>query len=127
MKLKDFDFRIVYENDIIDDCIAVYNDNGGYIMLGDEDVKEDFEIELWTGFRDKGGAKIFSGDIINFRDKNYLVELNKKLELSVICRTKDCVYRMNTSKSNFKNCKVIGNIHENPQLLEQQSFNKPIL
>lgn len=76
------------------------------------------EIELWTGFRDKGGVKIFSGDIINFRDKNYLVKLNKNLELSVICRTQVSVYGIHTSKGNFKNCKVVGNIHENKELLD---------
>ncbi|PZT47242.1 hypothetical protein B6S12_10075 [Helicobacter valdiviensis] len=118
MKLEDFDFRVVYENDIIDNCIAVYNGGSEYVMLEDEDIKGDIKIELWTGFRDKGGVKIFAGDILNFRGKNYLVEFNKHLELSVICRTKDSVYGMHTSKGNFKNCKVVGNIHENKELLD---------
>ncbi len=131
MKLSEFDFRIW------DKGINGYIKNQAILTIGNkmlvgnihigemgefefmsENYDDDLEIELWTGFRDKGGVKIFSGDIISFRDKNYLVELNKKLELSVISRTKDYVHKMHTSKGNFKNCKVIGNIHENAELLK---------
>lgn len=130
MKLEDFDFRVwdeeqqsfLGENALgVAPIINILNKRVFYPFVDNNDKElnqEALEIELWTGFRDKGGVKIFAGDILHFRDKNYLVKLNKNFELSVICSIKDSVHRMHTSKGNFKNCKVIGNIHENPQLLE---------
>ncbi|EAI3897969.1 hypothetical protein YN70_005390 [Campylobacter coli] len=112
MKLSDFDFRI-YDigNEYYMEPKFAFTDEVGSEM-------DNYEIELFTGLYDKGGVKIFAGDILNFRGKNYLVKINKKLEVSIITESNDSVYIMHKSKSNLKECKIIGNIHENAELLK---------
>ncbi|EGS0795761.1 hypothetical protein I7U11_001635 [Campylobacter coli] len=113
MKLSEFDFRI-YDigNEYYMEPKFAFTDEVGSEM-------DNYEIELFTGLYDKGGVKIFAGDILNFRGKNYLVKINKKLEVSIITEYNDSVYMMHKSKGNLKECKIIGNIHENEELLKQ--------
>ncbi|EAI3824164.1 hypothetical protein XJ45_07755 [Campylobacter coli] len=136
MKLSEFDFRIWdnnYKGYIFKNrTISKYSDSADredslagrirkenhYGDLVFDDWSCDCEIELFTGLYDKGGVKIFAGDILNFRGKNYLVKINKKLEVSIITEYNDSVYMMHKSKGNLKECKVIGNIHENEKLLK---------
>ncbi|HEB7547447.1 YopX family protein [Campylobacter coli] len=112
MKLSDFDFRI-YDigNEYYMEPKFAFRDEVGSEI-------DNYEIELFTGLYDKGGVKIFAGDIINFRGKNYLVKMNKKLKTIIICESKDSVYIMHISKGNLKECKVVGNIHENEEILK---------
>ncbi|HEH5157065.1 TPA: hypothetical protein SG801_001372 [Campylobacter coli] len=119
MKLSEFDFRVYHNirNEYITDKYIVsnlFND----LINGATDLIIDYEIELFTGLYDKGGVKIFAGDILNFRGKNYLVKMNKELKTIIICESKDSAYIMYISKGNLKECKVIGNIHENKELLK---------
>ncbi|WP_144581977.1 YopX family protein [Campylobacter coli] len=110
MKLSDFDFRI-YDigNEYYMEPKFAFRDEVGSEI-------DNYEIELFTGLYDKGGVKIFEGDILNFRGKNYLVKMNKELKTIIICESKDIV--MHISKGNLKECKVIGNIHENEEILK---------
>lgn len=60
MKLKDFDFRLVLKNDnqthlIYRECARNY--------INDPDLK-DCEIELWTGYTDSNGKRIYENDLI---------------------------------------------------------------
>lgn len=123
MKLSDFDFRIwnnnskTYEAGSIIESLGFINKV--FNQLTYEKPTINYEIELFTGLYDKGGVKIFAGDILNFRGKNYLVKMNKKLKTIIICESKDSVYIMHISKGNLiKECKVIGNIHENEEILK---------
>lgn len=47
MKLKDFDFRIWHKS--------------GNSFVGNDD---DMELELWTGYKDSKGTRIYENDII---------------------------------------------------------------
>ncbi len=129
MKLSDFDFRIwnnnskTYEAGSIIESLGFINKV--FNQLTYEKPTINYEIELFTGLYDKGGVKIFAGDILNFRGKNYLVKMNKKLKTIIICESKDSVYIMHISKGNLiKECKVIGNIHENEEILKNTELLK---
>ena len=129
MKLSEFDFRVwnnnskTYEAGSIIESLGFINKV--FNQLTYEKPTINYEIELFTGLYDKGGVKIFAGDILNFRGKNYLVKMNKKLKTIIICESKDSVYIMHISKGNLiKECKVIGNIHENEEILKNTELLK---
>lgn len=78
-------------------------------------IKED-ALGQYTGLKDKNGSKIFEGDIVK---KN----VNGK-ELKGLVEYKDCAFGVRTDNDGsglflcfFNECEVIGNIHDNPELL----------
>lgn len=62
----------------------------------------------YTGLKDKFGIEIFEGDII-------YVEYNYLGSMPVVFKQGS----FNILKYDIKRCKVIGNIHENPELLKE--------
>ncbi|EAI7024799.1 hypothetical protein CJM00_08865 [Campylobacter jejuni] len=134
MKLQDFDFRI-WNNET-----ERYETNKPLISLLMIDVLtrvahlngNKFEIELWTGYFDKNGNKIYENDIIkneSLEEIYYITRDNTYKMFKIIIYDKDCnenLYRKkNPADINLlkmlvsdKNMSVIGNIHENPELLK---------
>lgn len=95
MKLKDFDFRIWHkESESFVDMVVSGTDLR--IIPTDDD---DMELELWSGFYDSKGTKIYEGDIVQDSQGNTLVVSD-----SVIAIIKKI------------DVEVIGNIHENAEL-----------
>ncbi|HHP0356101.1 TPA: YopX family protein [Campylobacter lari subsp. concheus] len=91
-----------------------------------------WEIELWTGFYDKNGKKIYENDILKNEvfDEYYLVSWNETSKMLRVytydTNSQGKLYKkenavdisfFKTIPSN-KYMEVIGNIHENPELLK---------
>ena len=82
-------------------------------ILPDLDNKR-YVIEQYTELKDKNGTEIYEGDIVDFSsysECDYLDDAGPK----VFKFPDDYAYL-----SSMDNLEVIGNIHENPELLEEK-------
>ena len=129
MKLKDFDFRIwlngssyIYFNEIGFKTI-----NQNYFLPCCSD-NEDLELELYTGFKDKKGVKIFENDIVLFipnDSEKFLHTINYDKERGFFFSDD-----YNLDDEYCEGCtEVIGNIHKNKELVdfmekEKKSFKE---
>lgn len=97
-----------------------------------EDEPLDVEIELPTGFKDKNGQKIYEGDIISEEFK-YGNEKTRTIWQVRWCND-ECAFELHyVSGFEVEDCslyaddeedyEVIGNIHENPELLEAKNVD----
>lgn len=103
-----------------------YNGEYGYVyfdvnkglqeVLGDDFVKTYvIKIEQCTGLKDKNGKLIFEGDIVVFYGMVYEVVWDNEFSRFSMKRNEFHSFNIDVYK-----CEVIGNIHENPELLEVQ-------
>ncbi|EAK4948596.1 hypothetical protein B7681_06010 [Campylobacter coli] len=150
MKLKDFDFRIwdgkKYINNVkggvyihkINDYIKCLKRNQvcyDYEFELDDLDNSNLEIELFTGFYDKNGKKIFEGDILEYTRwcEQYMEDAEHSETIyGVVCfDTNGGLYSkllngefgwffehfMNDKNNTIEEMSIIGNIHENKELL----------
>ncbi|EMZ37546.1 hypothetical protein C826_01610 [Helicobacter bilis WiWa] len=142
MQLKDFDFRLWHN---LSECFVEIR--GGFLTANGKDEivfekslivpidDENAEIELWSGFYDSKGTKLYEGDIVKYDSKTaplvvvferntfYIIDTSIEKDLQVDCGTRlQCIYeRSNGYKDNTIECvEVIGNIHENADLLKKR-------
>ncbi|MDY5949869.1 MAG: YopX family protein [Helicobacter sp.] len=142
MKLKDFDFRLwsamdniylynpsltithfksaVYENAYSMEVGEVIDENKDEreVLIGclDNNRYKSIEIELWSGFYDCKRVKIYENDIVSCNNATYQVVYERG------------VFWVKNNKHNlimaqaihYEPLEVIGNIHENADLLEEE-------
>ncbi|MBS9336426.1 YopX family protein [Fructobacillus papyrifericola] len=108
---------------------VIYADNGDVGEVNDdelvEDIVHDTVVEQFTGLHDKNGKDIYESDVV----KLHVVILSPDDKVGVIEYSPEFGYCINFGKAiarqeywaaNDKHTiEVIGNIHENPELLEK--------
>lgn len=130
MKPQDFDFRIwdnstdrFIELAISDNIRAIPRENDNLVL------------ELWSGFYDSKGTKIYEGDIVKYRTQEqplvavferstfYIVDTSIEKDLQVDCAMHLQSLYENRDKGYTNNklecLQVLGNIHENAELLKE--------
>ena len=84
---------------------------------------EDLVLMQSTGLVDKNGKEIFEGDILDYRGRKALVRWHGSYA-SFIYRFVDELQKRNTEWKPlylaYMKCEIIGNIYENPELLEDK-------
>ncbi len=94
---------------------------------GDADNIDPETVGQFTGLTDKNGKKIFEGDICRFREWNkgemcWIGKVHFEHQQFMISGVpnKECETMFELCMSRFipENIEVIGNIHDNPELLE---------
>lgn len=83
--------------------------------------QKDMVLMQYTGLYDKNGKEIYEGDIIKYRQHYF--NINSETQLAYPLKTKEVkwnydrwnVFETNAGESEIE---VIGNIYENPELLE---------
>ena len=130
---REIKFRVWDHNTdtmMIPDNFEFYDGKIGWIDAGQEAGPESgndgypdqFEIMQYTGLHDKNGREIYEGDIVDIGLENQ----DGKLVLApVIYWEYIAGYVLDNGGNGIwqrltKDCKVIGNIYENPDLLEAQ-------
>ena len=105
-------------------CVMTFNVNGNtyssMFYLTDIEVIPE-TVGQYTGLTDKNGIKIFDGDIIqdsNYPEYVFRIEYHNGTIIASEIHTFDKVYLDNFICFNIFEAFVIGNIHDNPELLE---------
>lgn len=88
-----------------------------YILDEHNDIHylNDIELLEYTGIKDNKGKEIYEGDIIQTKDFYECGELVFKGEMEVV---KDLNYYINGCVFIDTSGEVVGNVYENPELLE---------
>lgn len=102
IKFRAWDFK---NKEIIEDAMTLngtlfYKDNPNFVLL------------QFTGLKDKNGKEIFEGDIVKFK-----VIGGERKEVIIF---EDGCFLAGSFYLNRKDVEIIGNIYENPELLERR-------
>lgn len=129
MKLKDFDFRLWHKPSkrFVDMSVR-----GADLRIIPADDDYNMELELWSGLCDKEGKRIYEGDIVAHVDKCRCIEyLSKVVFENGVFKYEYNVYVSDNNVTRKRlaveimqgtgdDCIVLGNIHENADLLKKE-------
>lgn len=116
--MKELKFRAWDGKKMIDDVIPVSETSILELFEYEWQETEVEAVEQYTGLKDKNGKDIYDGDIVEYdwyimNDKSYRVKEKVVFD--------DMGARLGNDRiRNCSNVEVIGNIHENADLLEKK-------
>jgi hypothetical protein len=106
------------------------NDQDGEMGNGDFSLKnycpESENILMqYTGIKDKNGKEIYDGDIVrSIQDWDHSIEqVSAVKQITPVEWMWGCYGNINIALKYHKNTEVIGNIYENPELLENENID----
>lgn len=113
--MREIKFRAWNGTGMIDeDSFFVRYGKAWLLMDFDPPKRTEFPLMPYTGLNDIDGVKIYEGDIVRQYEEGWNTGGFGDWRTFVV----ECVSK---SGSLLKDCEVIGNIYENPELLEKES------
>lgn len=93
------------------------------LLHGHEEDESYSKLMQFTGLKDKNGLEIYEGDILEYPDLDkgvYLFKEQPKRRSVMKWHEQDAAFKIPGTgfRINTERVEVIGNIHENPKLLE---------
>lgn len=117
-----FNFRAFYQGNLIYKTINdanYYTADGKCIALANT-LPNDLIWKQSMGLKDKNGKLIYEADIVKYSDDYWIVFYGKsRMEWGLMGRDYS-IYGRDIKKYDIDivSCEIIGNIHENPELVE---------
>ena len=116
--------RMVYESETSDGFYSV-NMKGELVLYWDdaydpalrESVVEGYKLMQFTGLQDKNGKDIYEGDLVGYGDEDAAPITFEDGSFMWITDRRSGRSAINQDRA--RRLEVIGNIHENPELLEK--------
>lgn len=105
------------------EIIGKFSNGSTSVPLKFEDKRngEDVILMQSTGLKDKNGKEIFEGDIVDYKGRKAIVNWHGSYA-SFIYRFVDESHKRNAEWKPlylaYMRCEIIGNLYENPELLE---------
>lgn len=102
-----------------------------FTIRSDGHVNEDYILEQFTGLKDRNGNEIYDGSVVKYKSSTKYGSDNERLsyvgeiqywvgQMGIGFRYKSGNHTMMLKTGHGFNMEIIGNIHENPELLNQK-------
>nr|DAI48678.1 MAG TPA: YopX protein [Caudoviricetes sp.] len=91
----------------------------GHLLNIRHDKFNDIELMQYTGLKDKNNKEIYDGDIIFLHGSKYKV-IFKTEGARFVLRNNEFELEITFINNNNKRMEVLGNVYENPELMEDE-------